>query len=50
MRFLHLRVEDFDELANPSNCGVVTIGDAASMGECLFTSGRWGVSGLERRD
>jgi broad specificity phosphatase PhoE len=49
MRFLHLRVEDFDELANPHNCAVVTIGERDSLGDCMFTSGRWGVSGLARR-
>ena len=45
MRFLHLRVEDFDELANPSNCAVVTIADRDSLTDPLFTSGRWGVTG-----
>lgn len=49
MRFLHLRVEDFDELANPDNCSVVTIGDRDLLGDCVFTSGRWGVSGLFTR-
>jgi broad specificity phosphatase PhoE len=49
MRFLHLRVEDFDQLANPDNCTVVTIGDRDTLGDCLFTSGSWGVSGLQRR-
>lgn len=49
MRFLHLRVEDFDELANPDNCSVVTIGDREQLGDCVFTSGRWGVTGLFTR-
>jgi broad specificity phosphatase PhoE len=49
MRFLHLRVEDFDELANPGNCAIVTIADRDSLVDSLFTSGRWGVTGLERR-
>lgn len=49
MRFLHLRVEDFDELANPSNCAVVTIADRDSLVDPLFTSGRWGVTGLSLR-
>lgn len=49
MRFLHLTVEDFDELANPDNCAVVTIADRATLVDPLFTSGRWGVSGLLRR-
>jgi broad specificity phosphatase PhoE len=49
MRFLHLRVEDFDELANPPNCAVITIAERGTLDDCLFTSGRWGVSGLARR-
>ena len=49
MRFLHLSVEDFDSLANPSNCAIVTIGDKAMLPDALFTSGRWGVSGLSLR-
>lgn len=50
MRFLHLRVEDFDELANPANCAVITIAHQGSLVDPLFTSGHWGVSGLFRRD
>jgi broad specificity phosphatase PhoE len=50
MRYLHLSVEDFDRLANPRNCDVVTIGDKATLESPLFTSGRWGVSGLRLRE
>jgi broad specificity phosphatase PhoE len=50
MRFLHLRVEDFDELANPRNCDIVTLAARDTLDDCLFTSGRWGVAGLRRRD
>jgi len=50
MRFLHLTVEEFDVLANPKNCDVITLGDKAELGDCQFTSGRWGVSGLALRD
>ena len=51
MRFLHLSVEDFDALANPPNCAVITLGDVAMFapGECQFTSRRWGVTGLVLR-
>jgi broad specificity phosphatase PhoE len=49
MRFLHLRVEDFDRLENPDNCEVITLGERAQLGECAFDSGWWGVSGLRLR-
>jgi broad specificity phosphatase PhoE len=47
MRFLHLRVEDFDRIENPDNGVVVTLGDQSAIGECAFVSGWWGVSGLK---
>jgi broad specificity phosphatase PhoE len=50
MRFMHLTIEEFDALANPHNCAVITIGDKSSMSGCQFTSGRWGVTGLAFRD
>jgi broad specificity phosphatase PhoE len=49
MRFLHLSVEDFDEMANPHNCDVITIGDKSTLDAPSFTRGSWGVSGLRRR-
>ena len=49
MRFLHLSVEDFDRLANPANCDVVTLADRAELVDPQFTSGRWGVTGLRLR-
>jgi broad specificity phosphatase PhoE len=49
MRFLHLTVEDFDQLANPANCAVITIGDKNALQDCVFTSGSWGVTGLKLR-
>jgi broad specificity phosphatase PhoE len=49
MRFLHLRVEDFDRIENPGNCDVVTLGHHAELGESAFVSGWWGVSGLRLR-
>jgi broad specificity phosphatase PhoE len=49
MRFLHLSVEEFDSLANPANCAVVTIAERGVLDEVQFTSGRWGVNGLTLR-
>jgi broad specificity phosphatase PhoE len=49
MRFLHLSVEQFDVLANPSNCDVVTIAMAETLEAPLVVSGKWGVSGLSWR-
>jgi broad specificity phosphatase PhoE len=49
MRFLHLSVEQFDQLANPNNCDVVTLAERHQLKDPLFTSGRWGVEGLRVR-
>jgi broad specificity phosphatase PhoE len=49
MRFLHLSVEQFDSLANPANCDVITLADRADLEDPLFVSGRWGVTGLRVR-
>ena len=49
MRFLHLGVEDFDALANPANCAVVTIAARETMTSPQFSSGSWGVEGLALR-
>ncbi len=49
MRFLHLSVEEFDSLANPPNCAIVTLADKATLGETQFVSGKWGVAGLSLR-
>lgn len=49
MRFMHLTVEEFDSLANPANCDVVTIADEGRLPAPQFTSGRWGVTGLRLR-
>jgi broad specificity phosphatase PhoE len=50
MRFLHLTVEQFDTLAGPDNCEIVTLGPRDQLEGCLFTSGRWGVTGLRIRE
>lgn len=49
MRFLHLSVEEFDALANPANCAIVTLADASKLPQTQFTSGKWGVDGLTLR-
>jgi broad specificity phosphatase PhoE len=49
MRFLHSSVEEFDRLANPPNCAIVTIGERAKLAACQFSSGSWGVEGLAMR-
>ena len=46
MRFLHLTVEQFDQMANPQNADIVTITYARELSNCLFISGKWGVKGL----
>lgn len=48
-RFLHLSVEQFETLANPNNCDVITIGLKDALPDALFHSGRWAVQGLELR-
>jgi broad specificity phosphatase PhoE len=49
MRFLHLSVEEFDSLANPQNCELVTLTDKTKLDAPIFTSGWWGVTGLRIR-
>ena len=50
MRFLHLTVEQFDTLASPDNCDIITLAPREQLGECVFSSGRWGVTGLRVRE
>jgi broad specificity phosphatase PhoE len=50
MRFLHLTVEQFDLIANPANCHIVTLGPPGEIEQPLFTSGRWAVGGLRLRE
>lgn len=49
MRFLHLSVEQFDELANPNNCDIITLAEKSTLKDPMFTVGRWGVTGLAKR-
>jgi broad specificity phosphatase PhoE len=48
MRFLHLTVEQFDQIANPHNADIITIAPQENLADYWFTSGQWGVSGLRR--
>ena len=48
MRFLHLTVEQFDQIANPNNADIITVTDWKNLKAPMFTSGRWGVEGLRK--
>ena len=48
MRFLYLKVEEFDQIANPHNADIITLAFWETLQAPLFTSGRWGVEGLRR--
>lgn len=49
MRFLHLTVEEFEELANPDNCDIVTIGPRDEVEDATHVGGRWATTGLRIR-
>lgn len=49
MRFLHLKVEDFDRMAGLENGAVVTLAHRDQLQSPVFTSGRWGVVDLPLR-
>lgn len=62
-RFMHLKPEEFETIANPRNCDIITIALRAVFtgqekkiahyqveGEPQFTCGKWGVSGLKFRE
>lgn len=46
MRMFHMTVEQFDEIANPHNCDIVTIATKGMLKAPQYTSVRWGVEGL----
>lgn len=48
MRFLHLTVEQFDQIKNPSNCDIITIGRTNMIEKPQFKSNNWAVTGLRR--
>jgi len=49
MRFLHLTVEQFEILENPSNCDIVTIAEIETLKSPVFACGCYGVEGLRLR-
>jgi broad specificity phosphatase PhoE len=50
MRFLHLKVEDFNRMAGLPNGAVVTLAPKFELQDPVFTSGRWGVVDLPLRN
>jgi broad specificity phosphatase PhoE len=46
MRFLHLRVEEFEKLLNPGNGDIVTIADRDTLANPVFAWGKWAAEGL----
>lgn len=49
MRFLHLSVEQFEDLANPGNAAIITIGPRDELDDPTHVSGRWATTGLRLR-
>lgn len=48
-RFLHLTVEQFENLHNPYNCEITTIGFRENIYNPIYENGRWAVEGLRLR-
>jgi len=48
-RFMHLTVDQFETLANPRNCDIVTIGHKDLVESPQFICGKWAVTGLRFR-
>ena len=48
-RFLHLNVEQFEDMHNPDNCDIVTISLKETIRHPVFINGRWAVDGLRLR-
>jgi broad specificity phosphatase PhoE len=49
MRFLHLTVEQFEQLDNPDNCDVITIAPINQLTKPVFVHGKYGVEGIRLR-
>jgi len=49
-RFLHLTVEEFEQMHNPDNCEIATIGLKQDIHNVIYTNGRWAVEGIRLRD
>jgi broad specificity phosphatase PhoE len=48
MRMFHMTVEQFDAIANPHNCDIITVAPKGMLKAPQFSSVRWGVEGLRR--
>lgn len=48
-RFLHLTVEQFEDMHNPNNCEIVTIGLKDSIFNPTFINSRWAIEGIRLR-
>lgn len=48
-RFMHLSVEQFDNLDNPHNCDIITIAHKRQLANPQIVTGKWGVEGLRFR-
>lgn len=48
-RFLHLTVEQFEDMHNPDNCAIVTIGLKNEINRPAYKNGRWAVEGIRVR-
>jgi broad specificity phosphatase PhoE len=50
MCFLHLTVAQFNQMSSPANCDIITLGPREVIKQPVFSTSRWGVSGLRIRD
>lgn len=50
MRFMHLSVEQFEELDSPRNCDMIEIGHKELIQNPTHFSGRWATSGIRIRE
>ncbi|HED33297.1 MAG TPA: histidine phosphatase family protein [Gammaproteobacteria bacterium] len=48
-RFLRLTVEEFEDMHNPDNCEIITIGLKDTLEKPVFKRGRWAVEGIRLR-
>jgi broad specificity phosphatase PhoE len=48
-RFLHLTVEEFEQMANPKNGEIIEIAHHNTLSNPVFTRGKWGVEGITLR-
>ncbi len=49
MRFMHLTVEDYENMRNPRNCDIITVTDEG-CDDAQFRTSKWAASGLRLRD